>query len=131
MIVVLAFEPAQEDEFTEQLATAMRTLAARPGFVDARAGRSVDDPQAWVLVLHWDSVGSYRRALGNYDVKLHATPLLAQALDRPSAFEQLYAIGTGTQLMQAGSDRSTDADARRQRETAGGGEEAGGGSEWT
>lgn len=128
MIVVLAFEPAEpsapseEDEFTDQLATAMRTLAARPGFVGARAGRSVDDPQAWVLVLHWDSVGSYRRALGNYEVKLHATPFLAQALDRPSAFEQLYAIEPGAKLIQAGSDRSTDARARRQRETEVGGE---------
>lgn len=120
MIVVLAFqsaEPSEEDEFTDQLATAMRTLAARPGFVDARAGRSVDDPQAWVLVLNWDSVGSYRRALGNYEVKLYATPLLAQALDRPSAFEQLYAIEPGAKLMRAGSDRSTDAQARRQRES--------------
>ncbi len=120
MIVVLAFEsaePFEEDEFTDQLATAMRTLAARPGFLDARAGRSVDDPQAWVLVLHWDSVGSYRRALGNYEVKLYATPLLAQALDRPSAFEQLYAIGPSAEMMQAGSDRSTDAQARRQRES--------------
>ena len=54
----------------------------------------------------WASVGAYRRALGNYDVKLYATPLLAQALDRPSAFEELLDVdGSGVVTRQA-SDRA-------------------------
>lgn len=106
MIVVLNFEPADEAEFVEQLLTAMRTLAGRPGYLDGRAGRSVDDPKAWVLVTEWDSVGSYRRALGNYDVKMYATPLLAQAQDRPSAFEELARVGADGQVHRQGSDRT-------------------------
>ena len=46
-------------------------------------GRSTDDADDWVLVTEWENVGSYRRALGNYEVKLHATPLLGEALDLP------------------------------------------------
>jgi hypothetical protein len=32
-------------------------------------------------------VGSYRRALSAYDVKVTAVPLLSQAIDEPSAYE--------------------------------------------
>ena len=108
MIVVLDFTPDDEVAFIEHLHTALKTLAARPGYLGGRAGRSVDDPQAWVLVIEWDSVGAYRRALGNYDVKVYATPLLAQALDRPSAFEQLLVIGTDGVVQVADSDRAAD-----------------------
>ena len=68
---------------------ALAALAARPGYVRGTLGRSTDDPDAWVLLTEWENVGSYRRALGNYDVKLHATPLLAAALDCPARFEAL------------------------------------------
>ena len=43
----------------------------------------------------WESVGAYRRALGGFDVKVHATPLLAESLDEPSAFETLATAATG------------------------------------
>ena len=34
----------------------------------------------------WDNVGSYRRALSSYDVKVAVVPLLAQAVDEATAF---------------------------------------------
>ena len=71
-----------------------------------RAGRSTDEPDAWILVTEWASVGAYRRALGNYDVKLYATPLLAQALDRPSAFEELLGVDAIRRRDPAASDRA-------------------------
>ena len=43
----------------------------------------------WCLVMEWDSVGSYRRALSHYDVKLHGTPLLARAVPEASRLEPL------------------------------------------
>ena len=108
MIVVMQFNTADEATFVPTLELALTTLAARPGYLAGRAGRSTDDPAAWVLVTDWASVGDYRRALGNYDVKLYATPLLAQALDRPSAFEELLDVDrTGTVLRHA-SDRAED-----------------------
>ena len=64
--------------------------AGRPSRLRARhLARSTDDRRGWLLVTEWENVGSYRRALGNYEVKLHATPLLGEALDLPSAFERL------------------------------------------
>ena len=65
----------------------MRPSAERPGYVEGRAGRNVDDPTLWVLATTWEHVGAYRRALSAYDVKLHAVPLLSRALDEPSAYE--------------------------------------------
>jgi len=35
------------------------------------------------------NVGSYRRALSPYDVKMAAVPLLSEAIDEPTAYEDL------------------------------------------
>jgi hypothetical protein len=40
-----------------------------------------------VLTTTWQNVGSYRRALSAYDVKVTAVPLLSRAVDEPSAYE--------------------------------------------
>jgi quinol monooxygenase YgiN len=108
VIVVMQFAPDEEAGFVPALEVALATLAARPGYLGGRAGRSLDDPHAWILVTEWASVGDYRRALGNYEVKLHATPLLAQALDRPSAFEELLALDPAGTLVRHASDRAED-----------------------
>ena len=42
-----------------------------------------------MLVTRWQDVGSYRRALSSYDVKVGAVPLLSRAIDEPSAYEPL------------------------------------------
>ena len=68
---------------------------AGPVTCAAASARSTDDPDAWVLLTEWANVGSYRRALGNYEVKLHATPLLAAALDLPGGFETLLDVAPG------------------------------------
>ena len=41
------------------------------------------------MVTRWRDVGSYRRALSSYDVKVGAVPLLSRAIDEPSAYETL------------------------------------------
>jgi quinol monooxygenase YgiN len=73
----------------EDLASALAVLRAQTGCEDGRLGRNVDDPSLWVMVTRWADVGSYRRALSSYDVKVGAVPLLSRALDEPSAFEDL------------------------------------------
>ena len=45
-------------------------LAQQRGYVDGQLGRNVDDPTLWVMVTRWQDVGSYRRALSAYDVKM-------------------------------------------------------------
>lgn len=86
--------------------TALTVLAARPGYLRGTLARSTDDPQAWLLITEWENVGSYRRALGNFDVKLHATPLLADALDLPSVFESLLDVAPGGTSVAHASDRA-------------------------
>lgn len=90
MLVVTRFVVDGDDaDFRTRADTALAALAARPGYLRGRLGRAYDDPTRWTLVTEWESVGAYRRALSAYDVKLNATPLLAQSLDEPSAFEVL------------------------------------------
>jgi hypothetical protein len=97
-------------ESGEQAAAALRVLAGRPGFRRGSLGRATDDSTAWLLLTEWDSVGAYRRALGGFEVKLQATPVLAQALDQPSAFEELLVIDDSGAEHRAASDRAPDAD---------------------
>ena len=111
MIALLQFRPDGEPEqFQADAEQALRLLAERPGFVRGSVGRSTDDAGSWLLLTEWESVGAYRRGLGGYQVKLIATPLLSQALDQPSAFEQLLSIGADGQETTRLSDRATDAD---------------------
>ena len=63
-------------------------LAECPGYVRGWLARAVDDPDLLVLAHEWDDVGSYRRALGSYEVKLRG-PFLQTAADEASAFEVL------------------------------------------
>ncbi len=109
MIVVTHFRPTDSADFVADLERALAVLAARPGYVRGSAGRSMDDDDAWVMVTEWSQVGDYRRALGNYEVKLHATTVLAQALDLPTAFEQLVAVAPDGSVQRRASDRAPGA----------------------
>ncbi|HEU4513591.1 MAG TPA: antibiotic biosynthesis monooxygenase [Nocardioidaceae bacterium] len=93
MFVVSRFrvEEADATSFAEDVAGAHALLAAKLGYVDGAVGRNLDDPTLWVLQTRWENVGSYRRALSAYDVKLGAVPLLSKAIDEPSAYEVLDA----------------------------------------
>jgi hypothetical protein len=108
VLVVNRFVVAEEaaDEFTERAHAALGALAARPGYRSGQLVRGLDDPTAWCLVTDWESVGTYRRALGAFDVKVHATPLLAESLDEPSAFEPLASAEPGESVVTRASDRS-------------------------
>jgi quinol monooxygenase YgiN len=97
-----AVAPGEEATFRAQAAAALQALAERPGWQSGRLARAIDDAGTWLLLTEWESVGAYRRALGGYDVKLHATPLLARAIAEPSAYEVLGAGADG--------DRAPDAD---------------------
>jgi hypothetical protein len=98
MLVVSRFRGG--DDLRVDLEAALVALAARPGFVDSSLGRNVDDPALWVLVTRWRDVGSYRRALSSYEVKLNAVRTLSRAIEEPSAYE-LVEPGMGTELNTA------------------------------
>ncbi len=75
------------EAFRVDLAIAHEALAACAGYVGGEVGRNVDDPALWVLTTRWANVGSYRRALSSYDVKLRAVMVLSRAIEEPSAYE--------------------------------------------
>jgi hypothetical protein len=108
MIAITHFREDGAD-FAERAHAALAALAARPGYLRGTLGRSTDDPTAWILLTEWENVGSYRRALGNYEVKLHATPLLAAALDVPGGFEPLLDVAPGGAAISRASDRGDGA----------------------
>jgi hypothetical protein len=98
----------QAAEFVERAHAALAVLAARPGYRSGRLSRSLDEPSHWCLVTDWESVGTYRRALGAYEVKVHATPLLAESVDEPSAYEDLATAGPGGPVDTMTSDRAAE-----------------------
>ena len=92
MLVVNRFRsdagtPDAAAQFAVELRAALDVLAEQRGYVDGRIGRNVDDPDLWVLTTTWQNVGSYRRALSAYEVKVSAVAILSRALDEPSAYE--------------------------------------------
>jgi hypothetical protein len=90
-----AAHPSAESELRSGLLHALGILAAKPGYVGGEVGRNVDDPTLWMLTTRWENVGSYRRALGSYEGKMHIQPLMVHALDEPSAYE---VVEEGTDL---------------------------------
>ena len=89
--IVRFADPADRDEFIARGQAALAAFAACPGFVGGELARSTDEPSTWVLCTRWTNVGSYRRSLSAYDVKLHATPFLYGAFDEVSGFEPVVA----------------------------------------
>jgi hypothetical protein len=91
VIVVSRFD-ATDEGFQGRATAALDVLSQRRGFVRGRVGRAADDPGQWVLTTEWDSVGSYRRSLSSYEVKVVATTLMAEGRDEASAFEVVHAV---------------------------------------
>jgi hypothetical protein len=110
MLVLNRFSvpPDTQDDFLERAHAALAALAQCPGYRSGRLTRALEDTACWILVTEWESVGAYRRSLGAFDVKVHATPLLAQSLDEPSAFETLAAAGPGEPVEITASDRAAE-----------------------
>jgi len=95
MLAISRFRYDEGDVATvaAELGRCLTGLGACPGFLDGQVGRALDEPSLWVLETRWDSVGAYRRALSSYETKMTVVPLLARALDEPSAFEVIVGAG--------------------------------------
>jgi len=86
----------EETDFLARSGEMVDALRACRGHVATRVCRALDEPSAWLVVSEWENVGSYRRALSSYDVRVRAVPLLSTARDEPSAFEVLLDGETGS-----------------------------------
>lgn len=94
MLVVTRYQVPVEEavSFRDRASRALEVLAGRPGWQGGHVGRAADDPTLWVVSSEWTNVGSYRRALSSYEVKLEAVPLLSLAIDEPTAFEVVATV---------------------------------------
>jgi hypothetical protein len=94
VIVVSRFRVPAADRpaFEVAAAPAVQLLSVQPGLLGLDFGINLDDPELWVLATRWLDVGSYRRALGSSN-RVVLWPLLALALDEPSAYDDAETVG--------------------------------------
>ncbi len=86
----------------------LEALADRPGYLRGWLTRAIDDPDLLVVAHEWADVGSYRRALSSFDVKMR-WPFLQTAVDEATAFEVLVSR-TPEAVVTRPSARGVDAD---------------------
>jgi hypothetical protein len=79
-------------EFQGHAGPAIELFRSQPGLIHLDFGVNLDDPELWVLVTTWVDVRSYRRALGSAN-RMVLWPLLALAIDEPSAYDDADAVG--------------------------------------
>lgn len=115
MLVVTRYRVPREEaaSFRDRAHRALAVLAEQPGALGGRVGRAADDPALWVVSSEWENVGSYRRALSAYDVKVHAMPLLSLAIDEPTAFEVLAAVPAPASASASGASSAGVRDGAR------------------
>ena len=94
MLVVtrLRVPPGDEEPFAAAAGQALELLSARPGYLAGDLGRAADDADLWLLCSRWTGAGAYRRALSAYDSKVALAPLMAYALDEPSAYDVVVSV---------------------------------------
>ena len=91
LLVVMRFrDDSDSGALIPPLRNALELLSAQGGLRSGHVSRSTDEANLLVVTLEWESVGAYRRALSNYDVKVSVVPLLSSAIDEPTAFEILH-----------------------------------------
>jgi quinol monooxygenase YgiN len=82
----LRVDAGEQEALAGQVRELLAALSARPGFVDGEVGAAADDPTLWAMVTRWDGVGSYRRALSAYEVKIAGAPVWVHAVDEPGVY---------------------------------------------
>ena len=98
MLLVCRFvaPPTTAPALLERAGRALELLTAADGCLGGELGRSVDEPDQWVLVVRFVSVHAYRRALSPFEVREHVVPLLSEAeTTTESTFETLLEAKDG------------------------------------
>ena len=96
LVCRFAVAPADARAFLARARRALELLTAAEGCLGGDLGRSVDEPDRWILAVRFASVDAYRRALSPFPVRERVVPLLSEALaDEPATFETLVAAAGG------------------------------------
>lgn len=56
---ILPVRPGREADFEATFAEAKPTIASMPGFVDLTLSRSIESPNEYLLLVHWESVAAH------------------------------------------------------------------------
>ena len=56
---ILPVRPGREAEFESAFAEAKPIIASMPGFVDLTLSRSIETPNEYLLLVHWESVAAH------------------------------------------------------------------------
>jgi quinol monooxygenase YgiN len=94
VLVVTRYRIREGDEtaFLADAREALDAFAGQPGHRRGHLGRSTDEPDLWLIVTEWEDVGSYRRALSAYDVKMRSVPVMYRAVVEPTAYEVIDVV---------------------------------------
>jgi quinol monooxygenase YgiN len=96
LVCRFAVTPEDTPELLGRAGRALELLTAAEGCLGGEFGRSVDEPERWVLAVRFVSVDAYRRALSPFPVREHVVPLLSEALaDEPATYETLVSAVDG------------------------------------
>jgi heme oxygenase (mycobilin-producing) len=76
-LIVVSNLVAREPDFRERINECISILAVLPGCITVELGRSLDSETDYLLVSRWESVGKYRKALSNFDVKSIVIPFIS------------------------------------------------------
>lgn len=114
MLVVMRFDSATAQTETvrsmeTRLEDLLAGLAASSGCELGWVARSPDDPRIWVVTSVWGEIGSFRRALSGFDVKIALGNLAPESVDQPSVFEVVLSHDRDG-LRAHTTDRALDAD---------------------
>lgn len=95
MIVLTRFRvpEATSADFVTRAQAAIAVLRTKPGLESLDFGRNLDDSELWTLTTRWADVGSYRRALNGLESKMVVVPMLSEAIDEPSAYDDPDHVG--------------------------------------
>lgn len=56
---ILPVRPGREADFEAAFAEAKPIIASMPGFVDLTLSRSIETPNEYLLLVHWESVAAH------------------------------------------------------------------------
>ncbi len=88
MLVIHRFRVPEDRraQFLPAADAALEHFRARPDVQGVDLVANIDDPQLWAMVTRWPDPGSYRRAIGGAAATYALMPVMAYALDEPSAY---------------------------------------------
>ncbi|WP_173924565.1 antibiotic biosynthesis monooxygenase [Agromyces sp. Marseille-P2726] len=58
---ILPVRPGREEEFEAAFALAKPISASMPGFIDLTLSRSIETPNEYLLLVHWESVEAHQQ----------------------------------------------------------------------